>query len=108
MAFDRRLLGRSRNRETLLPERMVLPGRRPPRLRLGNVQVEGPREEEGESRTRNPPPWSTAEMIRYSMEIPTSRLTDWSPLCDLDFVLAHKVLEDKSYADFFANRPRDR
>lgn len=46
--------------------------------------------------------------IALSMELPTCRLKEWSPLADLDFVLAHKVLEDKAYADFFFNRPKDR
>lgn len=35
------------------------------------------------------------------MEIPTAHLTDISPLCDLDFALAHLVLENEAYADFY-------
>lgn len=43
-------------------------------------------------------------MLGLSMEIPTSKLKEWSPLCDLDFVLAHKVLNDSAYAQHFQNR----
>lgn len=46
--------------------------------------------------------------MKLSLEIPTAYLSDWSPLCDLDFVLAHRVLEDDVYASFFSNRPKDR
>lgn len=42
------------------------------------------------------------------MEVPTKYLSAWSPLCQLDFVLAHKVLEDEEYARFFRNRPAGR
>lgn len=46
--------------------------------------------------------------ILLAMELPTCKLAGWSHLADLDFVLAHKVLEDKAYADFFLNRPAAR
>lgn len=47
-------------------------------------------------------------MIQLSMELPTCKLKEWSPLADLDFVLAHKVLEDKAYAKHFLFRPAGR
>ena len=47
-------------------------------------------------------------MIRLAMEIPTAFLQKWSPLCDLDFALAHRVLEDEVYASFYAHRPSRR
>lgn len=43
-------------------------------------------------------------MIKLSLEIPTSRLKEWVPLTDLDFVLAHKVLSNDAYAEFFSAR----
>lgn len=43
-------------------------------------------------------------MIGLAQEIPTSMLATWSPLADLDFILAHKVLEDDAYAEFFRCR----
>lgn len=43
-------------------------------------------------------------MLELSMEIPTVKLKEWSSLCDLDFVLAHKVLNDSEYAQHFQNR----
>lgn len=48
--------------------------------------------------------------IRLSMELPTPFLKQWTSLTDLDFILAHKVLEDKDYAEFFRRRnvPIDR
>jgi hypothetical protein len=46
--------------------------------------------------------------MKLSLEIPTSYLIDWSPLCDFDFALAHRVLEDEKYAEFFADRPKGR
>jgi len=42
------------------------------------------------------------------MEIPTAHLADWSALTDLDFALAHKVLEDPIVARFHAARPAGR
>jgi hypothetical protein len=42
--------------------------------------------------------------MKLSLEIPTAYLRDWAPLCDLDFVLAHRVLEDETYAEFFRER----
>lgn len=47
-------------------------------------------------------------MIKLSLEIPTSRLKEWSPLVDLDFILAHKVLDDPEYARHFEGRPAGR
>jgi hypothetical protein len=47
-------------------------------------------------------------MIRMSLEVPSAYLQWWSPFCDMDFVLAHKVLEDKTYAGYFASRPTSR
>jgi hypothetical protein len=42
------------------------------------------------------------------MEVPTAYLEPWKDWTDLDFVLAHKVLEDAAYAEFFAKRPSSR
>lgn len=47
-------------------------------------------------------------MIQLAQEIPTSMLREWTPLSDLDFILAHKVLEDAEYAEFFKGRATDR
>lgn len=47
-------------------------------------------------------------MIELAMEIPTCKLGEWSPYADLDFILAHTVLEDPTYAKFFAERPKER
>lgn len=47
-------------------------------------------------------------LIKLAMELPTSKLEEWTKYADLDFILAHQVLEDKAYADFFRNRPADR
>lgn len=47
-------------------------------------------------------------MLRLAMELPASKLREWAPLADLDFILAHKVLEDQAYAAFFKNRPKGR
>jgi hypothetical protein len=47
-------------------------------------------------------------MIRLSMEIPTHWLRVWTSRTDLDFVLAHRVLEDGTYAEFHANREKGR
>jgi len=46
--------------------------------------------------------------LRLSLEIPTAYLEEWSLWTDLDFVLAHRVLEDEAYAEFYARRPSDR
>lgn len=43
--------------------------------------------------------------IRLSLEIPKKHLPDLVLLTDLDFALAHKVLEDEEYASFFYDRP---
>jgi len=37
-------------------------------------------------------------------EIPTHYLLEWNAMTDLDFVLAHRVLEDEGYARFHRNR----
>lgn len=47
-------------------------------------------------------------MIKLAMELPTCKLHDWSSYADFDFVLSHKVLQDKAYAEFFATRPAGR
>jgi hypothetical protein len=44
-------------------------------------------------------------MIKLSLEVPAAFVEAWTPLADLDFILAHKVLEDDSYASHFATRP---
>jgi hypothetical protein len=46
--------------------------------------------------------------MKLAAEIPTKYLTDWSPLFDLDFALAHKVIENKSYERFYAGREKGR
>lgn len=46
--------------------------------------------------------------IMTSLEIPTALLGRLSPLVDMDFALAHRVLEDSAYARFYANRPNGR
>lgn len=47
-------------------------------------------------------------MIRFAMEIPAALVENWVRHTELDFVLAHKVLEDSAYASFFAGRPHGR
>jgi hypothetical protein len=47
-------------------------------------------------------------VIGLAMEIPTTALQKLNPLCDLDFVLAHKVLQDMEYARFYRDRPKGR
>lgn len=47
-------------------------------------------------------------MLRLALEIPTSQLSRLVPQTDLDFVLAHKVLDDPEYAAFFATRGSER
>jgi hypothetical protein len=46
--------------------------------------------------------------MRFSMEIPSAYLERWAPMTDLDFALAHRVLEDDRYASWYRNRPVDR
>jgi hypothetical protein len=46
--------------------------------------------------------------MRFSMEIPSSYLARWAPMTDLDFALAHRVLEDEQYASWYRNRPAGR
>jgi hypothetical protein len=40
------------------------------------------------------------------LEIPRAWLTALSPLCDGDFAIAHQVLEDKYYADFYQDQSK--
>lgn len=47
-------------------------------------------------------------MIKLAMEIPTAYLQTWTAWTDLDFVLAHRVLEDPVYARFYAERSASR
>jgi hypothetical protein len=47
-------------------------------------------------------------MIQFSMEHPVTEHVFWSPFCDLDFVLAHKVLGDPTYADELRGRHKTR
>lgn len=47
-------------------------------------------------------------MIRLAQEIPTCKLQEWSRLSDLDFILAHTVLADPEYAEFFHERSEGR
>lgn len=42
--------------------------------------------------------------MNLSMEIPTAYLKHFSPLCEVDFALAHRVLEDYEYAAFYYSR----
>lgn len=44
--------------------------------------------------------------MKLSMEIPIPHLRDLSPLCDIDFALAHLVLEDKEYAAFYREQTK--
>jgi hypothetical protein len=46
--------------------------------------------------------------MRLALEIPTAHLPRLTPHTDLDFALAHRVLEDPEYAFFYAERPRGR
>jgi len=43
-------------------------------------------------------------MIQLALEIPTSLLATFTPLTELDFALAHRVLEDEAYCSFYRNR----
>ena len=47
-------------------------------------------------------------MIQLALEIPTALLEALTPFTELDFALAHKVLEDEKYAEFYAAREEDR
>jgi hypothetical protein len=47
-------------------------------------------------------------VIQLSMEVPTPFLESWSPLTDVDFALAHRVLEDAAYAKYYRTRPAGR
>lgn len=44
----------------------------------------------------------------YGAATPTKLLEKLSPLYDYDFILAHDVLNDKTYADYYLNRTADR
>lgn len=44
--------------------------------------------------------------MRLMMEIPRAWLEPLSPLCDGDFAIAHQVLDDKYYADFYKNQSK--
>lgn len=46
--------------------------------------------------------------MKLSLEIPTAYLKDWSPLTDLDFALAHLILEDDEYCEHHFSRPKGR
>jgi hypothetical protein len=39
--------------------------------------------------------------VKLCMEIPTEHLEDLSPLCEMDFALAHMVLDNRRYASFY-------
>lgn len=39
--------------------------------------------------------------MKLCMEIPVEHLWDLSPLCEMDFALAHMVLDNKLYAEFY-------
>lgn len=41
--------------------------------------------------------------MKLSLEIPTAYLPEWFPLTDFGFALAHRVLEDEEYRDFYKN-----
>ena len=43
-------------------------------------------------------------MIKLALEAPTSRLATWTHRTDLDFALAHRVLEDETYCRFYSER----
>jgi hypothetical protein len=47
-------------------------------------------------------------MIKLALEIPTVYLDVFTYITDLDFVLAHRVLEDEAYARWFERRPDGR
>lgn len=47
-------------------------------------------------------------MIQLAMEVPTKLLPVMSRWADLDFALAHQVLEREDDAEFYRNRPNDR
>lgn len=46
--------------------------------------------------------------IKLALEMPPALFKVLEMNTDLDFILAHKVLEDSYYADHFANRPKSR
>ena len=44
--------------------------------------------------------------IKLALECPTRLLGDIQPLADFDFILAHLVLQDKEYAEYFSRSKR--
>jgi hypothetical protein len=44
--------------------------------------------------------------VKLSAEIPTKHLEELSPLMDADFSLAHLILEDKIYAEFYLQQAK--
>jgi hypothetical protein len=44
--------------------------------------------------------------VNLALEIPTKHLEEFSKLTDIDFALAHLVLSDKVYEDFFREQKR--
>ena len=46
-------------------------------------------------------------MIELALEIPTPHLGEFMPWTDLGFALAQEVLNDKTYASFYGNYPKD-
>ncbi len=45
-------------------------------------------------------------MIRLAFETPIECMTDIQPLADFDWILAHEVLQNKEYAEFYKNSTR--
>jgi len=44
--------------------------------------------------------------MKLALECPTSMLNDIQPLADFDWILAHKVLEDKEYRKYYSESKR--
>src|SRR5690242_8773778 len=44
--------------------------------------------------------------MKLAMEIPQAHLEEFSRLTDVDFVLAHLVLTNKEYAEFYQDRSK--
>jgi len=44
--------------------------------------------------------------VQLALECPTQLLPEIQPLADFDWILAHLVLKDKAYADFYSNSTR--
>ena len=45
-------------------------------------------------------------MISFALECPTECLRDIQPLADFEWILAHKVLQDKEYAEYYRDSTR--